>query len=222
MKFTHTELRQSLEWSENDHLNELVIESPLFLRNILRGLSDIDSAPFHFTDAGKLIDFAKDIDVIYNPLKLDFNNRRAITTLLKLLVKQSLSDELYMETNEFKSRIIQYLDKVVDAEDFTFEVSADDEFAIDGIARAVNLHIVDDEDNFVDLLTDYMSMMAELVNIKLFIFINLRTVLLDGEMARLIGNINNHQLDIMLIESHQYGKIEECNRIIVDADLCEM
>ena len=221
MRFSHTELNGELEWTDVQHINELVIESPVFLRSVLRDLSTDEAIGVRFTDKGKSIDVAKSIDVICNPLDLHFNNRRAMATLLKLLVKASLSDELYMETNAFKSRVIKYLDQVVDSENFVFEVAADD-FAIDNIAKAVNLHIVDDEDDFVDLLTDYMSMMAELAGVKLFVFLNLRTMLTDGELARLIGNINNHQLDIFLIEGHQFGMVEGCGRIIVDVDLCEI
>lgn len=221
MRFSHTELSGELEWTDICHINELVIESPVFLRSVLRDLSAYEAMGVRFTNSGKPMDAAKSIDVICNPLDLNFNNRRAMATLLKLLVKASLSDELYIETNAFKSRVVKYLDQVVDSENFVFEVAADD-FAIDNIAKAVNLHIVDDEDDFVDLLTDYMSMMAELAGVKLFVFLNLRTMLTDGELARLIGNINNHQLDIFLIEGHQFGKVEGCGRIIVDVDLCEI
>lgn len=223
MRFSHSDLKNKLEWTDVAHINELIIESPVFLRSILKDLSadDGDATKTHFTIKGEPVNFSKDIDIIYNPLDLNFNNRRAMATLLKLLVKASLSDELYMETNSFKSKVIKYLDDVVDSENFVFEVVADD-FAIDDIAKAVNLHIVDDEDNFVDLLTDYMSMMAELAGIKLFVFFNLRALLTYGETARLIGNLDNHQIDVMLIESHQYGKIDQCSRIVVDKDLCEL
>lgn len=221
MRFSHTELSRELEWTDTCHINELVIETPAFLRSILRDLSADETNGMKLINNGKPMDLAKEIDVICNPLDLNFNNRRAMATLLKMLVKASLSDELYMETNEFKSKVVKYLDDVVGSENFIFEVTTDD-FAIDNIAKAVNLHIVDDEDDFVDLLTDYMSMMAELAGVKLFVFLNLRTMLTDGELARLIGNINNHQLDIFLIEGNQFGRVEGCGRIIVDADLCEI
>ena len=222
MKFSHTELSKHLEWTENNHFNELVVESPIFLRQLLHALMHPDdNAKVKFANNGKPVNFNKEIDVIYNPLRLDFNNRRAMATLLKLLVKASLSEEFYMETNEFKARVIKYLDKVVDAENFVFEVTNDD-FTLDAIAKAVNLHIVDDEDDFVELLTDYMATMAELAGIKLFVFLNLRAILLDGELARLIGNICNHQLDVLLIENRQYGRVEGCDRIIIDRDLCEL
>ena len=223
MRFAHADIGGELCWSENQHINELVIESPIFLRKILRGLAyaNNDALGVSFTENGKLMNFEKEIDVVYNPLRLDFNNRRAMTTLLKILVKTSLSEEHYFETNEFKTRVVQYLDKIVNAENFAFEVASGD-FAIDNIAKAVNLHIVDDEDDFVELLTDYMTMMSELAGIKLFVFLNLRTILLDEEMNRLIENLKNHQLNVFLVESRLSEAIPSCERIVIDSDLCEI
>lgn len=222
MRFAHIDLQKELVWNESKHINELVVESPVFLRKILRGLANQEMASgVSFTQEGKAMNFAKEIDVIYNPLCLDFNNRRAMSTLLKMLVKASLSEDFYIETNEFKARIVRYLDKIIDSENFVFEV-ATGEFALDDIAKAVNIHIVDDEDDFVELLTDYMSMMAELAGIKLFVFLNLRTILLDEEMERLIINLKNHQLDVLLIESRQVVKLADAERIIIDSDLCEL
>ena len=222
MRFAHIDLQKDLEWNEKHVANELVIESPVFLRKILRGLATPDSdSGLSFTENGEAMNFAKEIDVIYNPLHLDFNNRRAMTTLLKMLVKASLSEDFYAETNEFKARVVRYLDKIIDSENFVFEVATGD-FAIDDIAKAVNIHIVDDEDDFVELLTDYMSMMAELAGIKLFVFLNLRTILLDEETGRLIKNLKNHQLNILLVESRQSAKLSNVGRIIIDGDLCEL
>ncbi len=223
MRFAHTDIKGELNWDEKRHINELAIESPIFLRRILRGLAYVndDALGVSFTENGKLMNFGKEIDIVYNPLRLDFNNKRAMTTLLKMLVKTSLSEEHYFETNEFKTRVVQYLDKIVDAENFAFEVASGD-FAVDNIAKAVNLHIVDDEDDFVELLTDYMAMMSELAGVKLFVFLNLRTILLDEEMGRLIENLRNHQLNVLLIESRVNVAIPGCERIIIDSDLCEI
>lgn len=222
MRFAHIDLQKELVWNESKHINELVVESPVFLRKILRGLANQEMASgVSFTQEGKAMNFAKEIDVIYNPLCLDFNNRRTMSTLLKMLVKASLSEDFYIETNEFKARIVRYLDKIIDSENFVFEV-ATGEFALDDIAKAVNIHIVDDEDDFVELLTDYMSMMAELAGVKLFVFLNLRAILLDEEMERLIINLKNHQLDVLLIESRQVVKLADAERIIIDSDLCEL
>lgn len=221
IRFSLTETDNSLIWNEEVHLNELVIESPMFYRQIIKNLSaNLDDCNY-FTLDGKTLR-AKHIDFISNPFLLNFNDKKVIATLLKLLVKQSTSESFYNETNSFKSYIIKYLDELIYAENFNFEVETDPDFSIDSIAKAVNIHIVGDEDNFIELLTDYLDMMTELSDIKLFVFMNLRAFLEKEDIELLIKNINNHQLDLLLIESQQKSKISNSNQLIIDKDLCEI
>ena len=222
MIFHHQNLEKTLEWTENIHLSELVIEHPKFLRQVLKDFSlDDAERKLNFSNDGKTLNFEKEVDVIFNPLKLDFNNRRAMTTLLKMLVKTSLSETFYLETSKLKTKIVKYLGDLVDNENFNFEVAAA-EFGIDDIAKATSLHIVGDEDDFIELLTDYMVMMAELASIKMFVFINLRTLINAEELQRLRHNLDNHQLNTLIIESRDVGKIEKVPRIVVDSDQCEL
>ena len=144
-----------------------------------------------------------------------------MTTLLKMLVKTSLSEEFYLATNTFKSKIVKYLDELIDAEAFNFEVSTDD-FTIDSSAKAVSIHIVGDEDDFVELLTDYVAMMVDLAKIKLFVFIGLRPLMTEEELVRFCHNLDNHQIDILLIESCVGETLSNVPRIIVDTDNCEI
>lgn len=223
MIFRHQLLNRELEWGEAVHCCELVAESPRFLRRLMKDFNYAsESNHIAITDQGKALKFDKDIDFVTNPLHLDFNNRRVTNTLLKMLVKTSLSEDFYMSTNSFKSKIVQYLDKIVDAENFNFEVSAADDFTIDAIAKATNLHIVGDEDDFVALLIDYLSMMSDLAHIKLFVFMNLRSLLTRDELLRFCHDIDNHQINVLLLENHDYGKFSGITRILIDHDDCEI
>lgn len=222
MIFAHQNFEKRLEWNENIHICELIIENPITLRNILQSITNATSeSALSFTQNGEPLKLEKDVDIVLNPTKLEFNNRRATASLLKLLVKTSLSEDFYLETSKIKTKIIQYLDKVIDAEDFIFEVTSDD-FAIDDIAKAVSLHIVSDDDDFIEILTDYLAMMAELANIKLFIFLNLRSLITQEELVRFHHNLKNHQIDALLIEDYDRGAIKDAPRIIIDRDNCEL
>lgn len=219
--FHHLNIEKTLRWNDGQHVNELVVENQLFARQLWQDLSTSDSSALSFSCNGKAMTIGKEVDVLFNPVNLNFNNRRAIATLLKLLVKTSTSEEFYLPTNNFKSRVIEYLNKLIDSESFVFDVEADD-FTMDAIAKAVNLHIVSDDDDYIELLTDYMSMMVELAGVKLFVFINLRAIATEGELDRLMHNLANHDVDIMLVETKDMGKISVADRIVIDADLVEI
>lgn len=222
MILRHLSLERELEWTDTQHVCELVIENPRFLREIIKDLAiSEEEKEISISVDGKVLNFDKNLDVIFNPLKLDFNSKRAMTTLLKFLLKTSLSEDFYLATNKLKTKIVKYFSKIVEAGDFEFEVSADD-FTMDSIAKAVSIHIVGDEDDFVELLTDYVSMMAELANIKLFIFVNLRSFVSDEDLERFHHNLDNHQIDVLLLESVSRRSLEGIARLVVDIDLCEI
>lgn len=218
----HLDLERELEWTNACHLCEFVIESPQFLREIIKDIT-ISEEPkeLSISNDGKVLDFDKDCDVIFNPLRLDFNNKRAMTTLLKLLARTSMSEDFYMSTNDMKSKIVKYFGEIIDSENFEFEVLTDD-FTMDAIAKAISIHIVGDEDDFVELLTDYVSMMSDLVSMKLFIFMNLRSLVSDDELLRFKHNLENHQINALLLEGNAHPYIENIPRLTVDIDECEI
>ena len=223
IRMTHSDLQNTIEWTENSHIGELVIEAPTLFREVSRDLNEetSDGVGLNFIEGTKTLNFSNEIEAVFNPTKLSFNNRKATSTLLKLLVKTSNSEEFYLETNKFKTKIIKYLGELIDTEGFGFEVVADD-FTLDQIAKAVNLHVVGDEDDYIELLTDYMEAMTELAGIKLFVFVNLRSYIAEKETEQLIKNVLNHQFNILFIENQARAKFPEFNRIMVDKDFCEI
>lgn len=222
MILRHLKLERELEWNSTNHVCELIIEKPKFLRELVKDLTvDEEEKEVSISIEGKVLSFDKDLDVIFNPLKLDFNNKHTMATLLKLLLRSSLSEDFYLATNKLKTKIVKYFSEIVDAENFEFEVSTDD-FTMDSVAKAISVHIVGDEDDFVELLTDYVSMMTELASIKLFIFINLRCFISDEDMKRFHHNLNNHQINVLLLEGLTKAKMENISRLIIDQDMCEI
>lgn len=213
---------RELVWDDSVHVRELIIENPKYFRDFVKDFyfHNDDGSGVSLTEVGKSLKFSEEVDVIINPLKLDFGNRKAMTNLLKILVRTSLSEDFYFETNELKTKIVRFLNSVIDSENFRFEVGADD-FSLDQIAKAINFHVVDDEDDFVELLTDYLEMMRELARTKLFVFIALRSFLSDAELCRFCRNIADREINVLLVEDQTRSKIEAISRMTVDGDLCD-
>lgn len=223
IRMTHSDFRGTIEWNENQHLGELIVEPPTLFREICRDLNEetSDGIGLNFSSGNKNLSFSSELDAIFNPTKLMFNSRKTTATLLRMLVKTSNSEDFYLPTNKLKTKIIKYLNELVDTENFGFEVVADD-FSIDQIAKAVNFHVVGDEDNFIELLTDYLEVMTELGGIKLTVFVNLRSYLTDFELEHFIKNVLNHQFDVLLIENQVRSKYDEFQQITIDKDFCEI
>lgn len=222
MKWVHELVGRELEWTENRKIWELVIEEPKLLREVMRDLASGELAEKRtkIVDNGELVEASK-IEVMMDLFRLDFNNKKAMGALLKKVMTRSLAEDFYLKTGDFKTKILRYIMEVVEAEQFGFEVEAED-FGLDNIAKAVNLKVVGDEDDFVELLIDYMTMMAELAGVKLFIFYGFRAFTGEDEMVRFLENVKNHQIDILLVENYSRKPIDGAGRLIIDRDLCEI
>ena len=222
MILTHQNFSQEIEWNDARYANEIIIENQKFFREFVGDFYFYDDGDrkISLSDSGKGLKFKDDVEVIINPLKLDFGNRKATVNFLKILVEGSLSEEFYLPTNRLKTKIVKYLSDVISREQFGFEVEADD-FSFDQIAKAINFHVVGDEDDFVELITDYVEMMRELAKTKLFVFIALRSFVSDDELKRLIKNVDDREVNILLIEDQTREKVEGLKRLTIDADLCE-
>jgi CRISPR type II-A-associated protein Csn2 len=222
MKLVHPKIESEVRWDENIHAWELVIENPKFLRSVLRDFSEHHlERDINFVVDGQSVKFESEIETIYNPFALDFNNRRAMAALLKIILNTSNAEEMYVETVEMKAKILKYMEGVIDESKLDFEVATSD-FLVDALAKAVNVHIVGDEDNFCQLLMDYMVMMRDLVKVKIFCFVGLRSILSKNELSEFIASVYNHQIDVLLIENHANSAVPGVRRVTIDEDLCEV
>jgi CRISPR type II-A-associated protein Csn2 len=192
------------------------------MRCFVRDLSGHDNdSDLSFIDDGQKLTIGEEVEAIFNPLKLNFNNRKAIAALLKILAKTSVDETFYLQTAELKTKIFKYFIDIIYEEQFDFKVITED-FLVDALAKAVNIHIVEDEANFIQLITEYLIMMRELVHTRLFVFVNLRGLITDDELEQLIFNMKNHQLDILLVECVARKPIQGIERLVIDDDLCEI
>lgn len=213
---------RELEWNEKTRVCEIVVENQRYFRDFVKDFyfHDESGSGISLVEDGKGLKFKDDVDIIINPLKLDFGSRKVVTNLLKVLVSASISESFYESTNKLKTKIIKYLSDVISSEQFGFEVEADD-FSLDQIAKAVNFHVVGDEDDFVELITNYLEMMRELAKTRMFVFIALRSFIDNAELARLRDNVFARDLNVLLVEDQTRDKIDGVLRMTIDEDLCD-
>lgn len=213
---------QEIIWHEEKLANELVIENQVYWRQAIDNLINHqdDSDGISITVKGKAINYSDELEIITNPLGLDFNNRRVNLALQKLLTQASVSEKNYLFTQELKTKIASYLVDLVESMQINFQVSTDD-FAVTQLAKAVNLHVISD-DNLLAQLIDYQELIRELTKVKLTVFINLRSFLNDNELLKLLAANRDHQLSCLLIESTARKRLDDLPRMVIDQDLCSI
>ncbi|MBQ6436654.1 type II-A CRISPR-associated protein Csn2 [bacterium] len=211
-----------LWWDEERHLNELILENPQYYRQIIQDLYQESKQPqIMFNEAGQSLVIGSEVEVMINPMALNFNNRQVMLALIKNMNQQALAENNYLATCELKSEIVRYLNNLVDDLHYNFEISVD-EVLLTTVFKAANLQIMADHDTLLEKLVDYMVVMNELVGTKLFVWINLGDYLLDDEKNGFCHEIAARQLDVLLIENEQKWSKWVKNNLIIDQDWCEI
>ena len=213
---------QELVWTSTQHVNELIVENSQFFRRIIQDFyqHEDDGSGISLIDQGQALDFASDIETVINPTQLDFNNRRVTLNFFKLLTQASLNENNYLPTQELKATLASYLVDLVESTQINFQIGTDD-FALTQLAKAVNLHLISDE-NFLTRLIEYQEVMRELGKVKLTVWINLRSFLTNEQLQQLLAANNERELNTLLLESTPRQPIRSLPRMIIDKQLCQI
>lgn len=224
MRLSFQELTTQLEWNDSRRINELVVENPKAMRRIIEDISSVangDVSGASIVDDNTAISPGM-LDIIYDPINLDFNDKRIVAPMLKELLETSLNEGYYLSTNEIKTEIIKYMNSIIFARDYDFGISMSD-FSITQLAKAVNLRIANDNKiDFVENIISYMKTMTELAGVRMFCFVGLRGYLSDAEYASFTEDVYNLQINILLIEVYERPNVDKTKKTIVDGDLCEI
>ena len=89
------------------------------------------------------------------------------------------------------------------------------------ILKAAELTVVDEYSRLVDRIYAYMELIREFEGDKLFIFVNLSSYIKNERLQEFVNTVVGHSFRVLLIDSHDFERLEKENRLIVDCDLCE-
>ena len=94
--------------------------------------------------------------------------------------------------------------------------------SVSNVLKMAGLHFVEEYKNQLEKLIDYMSLIREYENEKLFILVNMRSWFSDDEMDLFIRTALVHKYRLLLVDNKEYSRLSGEKRIIIDQDLCEI
>ena len=205
---------------EDSLINTLVCESESAYNDIVTDLYNLEmnsSSNFILSFDKKQIDFKDNCEIIYNPFKIDINNKKNIEKLYYQLSKQMCTDNMFIEKNEIIANLCMYINKlsVVSEYGILYNDGIDDK----SILRLVGVEIENDG-GFVDKLINYMCVTNKLQGNKLYIFINLKSFVVLGDILKMYKDIEYNKLNILLIENMDRKIVNGENKIVIDKDSC--
>lgn len=224
MKLAHPELSLCMDFDEaKTDVQVCVIESPIRWREIQKELLlqyNGGDGQWVLSERDKELSIEKKVEMIYNPLQLEENQRKMLTAFIKSLAEKAVSEVHWREGQELNSRIQGFFGKLETEYPFDFCINPELDFT--ALAKAMGLQIETQYDTDMERLLQYCLMTKELVKPQLFIFWNLRMYFSEEEMELFYAEIRRRGWKVLLIEHLLEYRLPGEKWYIIDKDNCEI
>lgn len=148
----------------------------------------------------------------------EINTKEIINKISLALEKEAMNEEHYLQTMELLSQIERYFDTISDM-NYNIKLSRLD---FNSLIKAVSPMLIDDYDNPLEAILDYMDYITEFLGAKLFVTVNLRSFFADEELGSMVETIKAKGFKLLLIESIERSRISGVNTTLIDSDLCQI
>lgn len=221
MKLVHPKITGILELSEQQ-INTLVIESPRLLyelvNDIKKQLENLDGEAV-LSINNEPVGFYKNAEMITDILSFELNNRKILTKILSAMEKCSLEDVYYEETQKMMSQIEAYINEL--CLNFEADIICEN-ISFQHLLKAAGISVADDYERLIDRIYAYMELIREFEGDRLFIFVNLGSFVEQKELQEFADTVIGHSYKVLLIDSCDFKRLQNENRLIIDSDLCEI
>ena len=220
MKLVHPKMSSRINLSEQQ-INTIIIEEPgllyEFVTDIKRQLDNLEGNTV-LSVQDEPVSFYKYADMISDPFSFEINNRRILTKVLNALEKCGMEDMYYEKTQKLLAQIETYINEL--SLNFDADIICES-ISLQHILKAAGIVVVDTYERLVDRIYAYMELVREFEGDKLFIFVNLSSFVEAKQLQEFADTVTGHAYRVLLIDSHDFKRLEKENRLIVDSDLCE-
>ena len=209
--------------TEKKSFTEWIIESPGLFSKYLQEFyvqCERKEGKFVLSDNDKELDMSKCVEIIGNPFMVDINSRKILGKLYSELEELSRKEQMFEKTMRLTATVHEY---ILDLEQETnYILQFDNELEISALLKALGVMHEEIEDSFFERIVRYIKIAADVLKTKLFVFVNIRSYLLDTQMQELVKEISYQDIKVLFIENQERDCLEGGFRYIIDKDGCEI
>lgn len=223
MKLIYPDYRYRMKFIEGK-VNVVVIENTKeFTHLIGEILTQIDGCDGRFvlSDNEELMKISNHIQCIIDPFSMKLNSKKILDKIYTLCKQEIMDSELFIQQEQLFTDTIIFIEKVIDKLDYPLCYT--DEFDIKSVFKSVNLKLQDNQCSLLEKVIDYIKINNIMLNINIFMFINLKSYLNDNELELLYKTASYEKIFLVLVEAHDFNsKSDYENKYIIDQDCCEI
>ena len=167
--------------------------------------------------AEKNVKFDKVVEFIANPFEIDFNNKKIVTKLFEQLI--AVASECVEEYNFINGKIVGTLDDICSKIEY-YNVEYNLEYEWKSIFKLYNVRIGENYNSLCEKIEEYVKVLADILHIKLLIFLNIKEYLTEEEIDNLQKICFYKKIFLLLIESEERFVLDNEKTFIIDKDRC--
>lgn len=221
MKLTHPDLSVVFD-TEIDQVNTLVIEEPLFLRSFLLDINrqiDGSSGQVVLSESEKPLEMSRKAELLDDFIRFDINRRNLLSRISTAVERSASSPDHYEKTSQLLAEIERYMYEI--SFDFPCDILFN-KLSVSSLVKSAGILLRDEYDGLAEKVIDYFELVREFDADKLFVTYNMRAVISDEETSGFMDTILSHGFHVLMVENHEYSRLAQERRWIVDNDLCEI
>lgn len=165
------------------------------------------------------IDIQKNIEIVNNFLPFDINTKPMLNGICSALEKRAVNEENYLKTAKLLADIENYITDL--SFDLPFKAECG-KLSYSSLIKSLQVHIANDYETILEEIIDYMALILEFNNKKLFVFVNFGAYFSEDEIVSFIKTAEIKMFNILFIESCLFYHLQGVERLIIDNDLCEI
>ena len=205
----------------SNSLSTVVIENPDLLYNILLDLKTQvfgGSGQSVLSQENVPVSFSKYAEVLDGFAPFELNRKSLLTKVMGALEHKCQDTENYMRGNQLLGEIETYM------EDLSFDlpcVLSYQKLNWNSLIKAAGLYIESETTLLAEQIIEYMDLVSNLENEKLFILVNLRSFVDDKSLELFASTCMQHGFHVLMIDSVAKDLLTLERRLTIDYDLCE-
>ena len=223
MKLVHVDLEKPIAIHRNCP-TEWIIESPeLFLKYVeqLQKQNQGEEGNFVLSKADTELNMKRDVELILTPFSLDFADHRIQKQLFTELVKSAQNEEMFLETQRIIAELKKYIYQLEAASGY--ELEQNEEIDLSALLKLMGVQTeTEKEMGLLEKLTQYIKVMAELLQKELVILINIRSYLNETQINKLSQMACYYEISLLFIENIQRDFSNQREYYIIDKDGCDV
>ena len=219
MKLVNTYYNLELEITENKVI-VLSVENPAAYSKMVGELwkqINGEEGSFILSDCEKIRNISKEMECVFNPFALDFNNKKIMTRLYQELKEQS-DNVLQEETAAINRNLIEYLEKLIMT--VPYDLRFDCDFDVTAIMKMYGVSVDGCSEGLLGNIVTYIKTTSQICGINNFVFIDIKHYLDVAELKQLYEYAIYQKINLFIIEPVHTVKHEEEKCWIIDKDLC--